>query len=141
MSTTTTEKPRRSTKPTNGHGTHVEPDRRQLRRELIEAAELFQTLRGLAIPPSNGGLPALPSERLLTGRTIAMVEVDLVEAMKAYLGERLETSETLKMQEAKTDLVVRFVEFLRASSWLRHLGDRDYHAKDIARDFVSQDGG
>jgi hypothetical protein len=137
---TALEKSRRLTKSTNGHGTHVDPDRRQLRRELIEACELFQALQGLSLPSVGRALPPLPNERLLTGRTIAMAEIDLVETMKAYLGERLETSETLKAQDTKTALAVRVVEFLRASSWSRHIGDRDYHAKDIARDFVSQDG-
>ncbi len=115
--------------------------RRQLRRELIEAAELFQALRGLALPSPGGALSPLPNERLLTGRTMAMAEIDLCEAMNAYLGERGETSETLKTQEAKTALAVRFVEFLRSERGFspRHLGDRDYHAKDIARAFVSQD--
>ncbi len=95
----------------------------------------------LANSSSGGALSPLPNERLLTGRTMAMAEIDLCEAMNAYLGERGETSETLKTQEAKTALAVRFVEFLRSERGFspRHLGDRDYHAKDIARAFVSQD--
>jgi hypothetical protein len=140
MSTAVKESRRKPT-PTNGHAPHAERDRRQIRRELVEACELFHALRGIALPPPGGVLAPLANEQRLTHRAMLMAEDDLCEALNAYLGERAETSETLKTREAKTALATRFIEFLRASSLVRHIADHQFRAKDIAVTFVSQDSG
>jgi hypothetical protein len=121
-------------KPTNGHGGGL--TKGLLRREVIEASELFQTLRGLAINPVSG-ISMLPSEARLAQDLIEMSKWDLCEAMTAYLNERNKTSATKKGRDEKRALLLRFCNFLSAKGSLRRDGVASYEMDD----FITKDVG
>jgi hypothetical protein len=86
--------------------------RTELRRELVDACALFQAIRGLMSNMSNSIGFHIAYDRATN--VLHRAELDLREAMQAYLGERIETSAAKMSWDEKSRLTRRIVGFLKS---------------------------